>query len=33
VKGLQLAGAPIWLPDLFNGVALAVAVGLARWRR
>lgn len=31
--GLQLAGAPIWLPDLFNGVALAVAVGLARWRR
>jgi ribose transport system permease protein len=33
VKGLQLAGAPVWLPDLFNGVALAVAVGLARWRR
>jgi ribose transport system permease protein len=33
VKGLQLAGAPIWLPDLFNGVALAIAVGLARWRR
>jgi ribose transport system permease protein len=21
VKGLQLAGAPIWIPDLFNGVA------------
>jgi ribose transport system permease protein len=33
VKGLQLAGAPTWLPDLFNGVALAVAVGLARWQR
>ena len=33
VKGLQLAGAPIWLPDLFNGVALAVAVGASRWRR
>jgi ribose transport system permease protein len=33
VKGLQLAGAPIWLPDMFNGVALAVAVGMARWRR
>lgn len=31
VKGLQLAGAPIWIPDLFNGVALLLAVGLARW--
>ena len=33
VKGLQLAGAPIWVPDLFNGAALLVAVGLAQWRR
>jgi ribose transport system permease protein len=33
VKGLQLAGAPIWLPDLFNGAALALAVGLAVSRR
>jgi ribose transport system permease protein len=45
VKGLQLLGAPVWTPDLFNGVALLVAVGLsvhnqalslprlARWRR
>ena len=33
VKGLQLAGAPIWLPDLFNGVALLIAVGLARYER
>ena len=33
VKGLQLAGAPVWIPDLFNGVALLVAVGLARWDR
>ena len=33
VKGLQLAGAPIWIPDLFNGAALLVAVGLAQWRR
>lgn len=33
VKGLQLAGAPIWLPDLFNGVALLAAVGLAQWQR
>lgn len=28
VKGLQLAGAPIWLPDLFNCIALLLAVGL-----
>jgi ribose transport system permease protein len=45
VKGLQLLGAPVWTPDLFNGAALLVAVGLslrnqalslprfARWRR
>jgi ribose transport system permease protein len=31
VKGLQLAGAPIWIPDLFNGTALLLAVGLAKW--
>jgi ribose transport system permease protein len=30
VKGLQLAGAPFWIPDMFNGVALIVAVGLSR---
>jgi ribose transport system permease protein len=29
VKGLQLIGAPFWLSDLFNGVALLVSVGLA----
>lgn len=29
VKGLELAGAPFWLPDLFNGVALLIAVGFA----
>ncbi len=33
VKGLQLAGLPVWIPDLFNGTALLVAVGLAAWRR
>jgi ribose transport system permease protein len=33
VKGLQLAGAPTWIPDLFNGVALLVAVGLAKHER
>jgi len=33
VKGLQLAGLPIWIPDLFNGAALLVAVGLAAWQR
>ncbi len=29
VKGLQLAGAPVWLPDLFNCIALLLAVGLS----
>jgi ribose transport system permease protein len=29
VKGLQLAGAPTWIPDLFDGVALLLAVGMA----
>lgn len=33
VKGLQLAGLPIWIPDLFNGAALLIAVGLAVRRR
>jgi ribose transport system permease protein len=33
IKGLQLAGAPTWIPDLFNGVALIFAVGLARFER
>ena len=32
VKGLQLAGAPVWIPDLFNGVALLLAVGLAKYQ-
>ncbi|WP_433171419.1 ABC transporter permease [Actinoallomurus sp. CA-150999] len=32
VKGLQLAGAPIWIPDLFNGIALLLAVGLAKYQ-
>lgn len=31
VKGLQLAGAPIWIPELFNGAALLLAVGLAKF--
>ena len=29
VRGLQLSGAPTWIPDAFNGAALLVAVGLA----
>jgi len=33
VKGLQLGGAPVWIPDLFNGVALLLAVGMARRQR
>jgi len=32
VQGLQLAGAPVWIPDLFNGLALLLAVGLAKFR-
>jgi ribose transport system permease protein len=30
VKGLQLAGAPFWLPDMFNGLALLLAVGISQ---
>ena len=33
VKGLQLAGAPVWIPDLFNGGALLLAVGLANFEK
>ncbi len=32
VKGFQLAGAPTWIPDLFNGVALLTAVALAKYQ-
>lgn len=30
--GLQLAGAPVWIPDLFNGLALLIAVGVAKYQ-
>ncbi|GAA4728518.1 ABC transporter permease [Nocardioides endophyticus] len=33
VKGLQLAGAPVWIPDAFNGAALLVAVAMATFKR
>lgn len=33
IKGLQLIGAPAWIPDLFNGIALLVAVGVAMHQR
>jgi ribose transport system permease protein len=33
VKGLQLAGAPVWIPELFNGAALLIAVALANYER
>jgi ribose transport system permease protein len=33
VKGLQLAGAPVWLPDLFNGLALIAAIGFAQYQK
>lgn len=29
VKGLQLGGAPVWIPDAFNGASLLLAVGMA----
>jgi ribose transport system permease protein len=32
VKGLQLSGAPVWIPDAFNGISLLVAVGLAKFQ-
>jgi ribose transport system permease protein len=31
VQGLELSGAPTWIPYLFDGVALAGSVGLARF--
>ena len=33
IKGLQLAGAPIWIPDLFDGAILLLAVGLAAYEK
>lgn len=33
VKGLQLTGASFWVTDLFNGIALIVAVGLSGYQR
>jgi ribose transport system permease protein len=30
VQGLELAGAPVWLPSLFDGAALLLAVGFAQ---
>lgn len=32
VVGLQLAGAPVWIPDFFDGAALLIAVGLANYQ-
>jgi ribose transport system permease protein len=31
VKGLQLAGGQAWITDMFNGIALLLAVGVAIW--
>jgi ribose transport system permease protein len=33
VQGLELAGAPVWLPNLFDGVALLLAVGFSQLQR
>jgi ribose transport system permease protein len=32
VQGLELAGAPTWLPSVFNGVVLLIAVGITTGR-
>jgi ribose transport system permease protein len=32
VKGLQLSGAPVWIPDAFNGASLLVAVAMAKYQ-
>ena len=31
--GLQLAGAPTWISELFDGVALLIAVGISKYQR
>jgi ribose transport system permease protein len=33
VKALQLGGAPVWIPSLFNGLALLIAVALTKYQR
>jgi ribose transport system permease protein len=33
VEGLELGGAPVWTPDLFNGAVLLLAVGFAQMQR
>lgn len=33
VEGLELAGAPVWLPGLFDGAALLIAVGFAQFQK
>lgn len=33
IKGLQLVGAPIWITELFNGLALLLAVGLSKFSK
>ncbi|MFF1832554.1 ABC transporter permease [Paenarthrobacter sp. NPDC058040] len=33
IKGLQLVGAPVWITELFNGLALLLAVGLSKYEK
>ncbi len=33
ITGLQLAGAPLWVPDMFDGAILLLAVGLAAYQK
>jgi len=33
VKGLQLAGAPVWTPYMFDGVILILALAMAQYQR
>ncbi|WP_136709143.1 hypothetical protein [Agromyces sp. H66] len=33
INGLQLAGSPRWVDDLFYGLALLLAVALSQWEK
>ncbi|HIY65636.1 MAG TPA: ABC transporter permease [Candidatus Agrococcus pullicola] len=33
IKGLQLAGSPSWVNDLFYGISLLLAVALSQWEK
>ena len=33
VKGFQLVTGAVWIPDMFNGIALIIAVGFGVWQQ